>query len=645
MKIAVIEKYSSDSKCHRQNRNSDWEWDITHRYEYGFYSDSESLTKRELQIVYNFINRCNSVTKETVEENYPTTPPERISYDLYKSRQLANLMNCEIFEPYEYVGRAHAHKVYMNEFHDFEFGWGQELVDDISVVSLPVIKYLHLTKESNLYVGIWNGRRIEINNENKLYSPLMSISAEFADCICSCHNEKYAVVLKDGKYGVIDKEGSFAVNFQNEKIVDVYESFCIIERECFIDECECDDIKSCMNLNGEILMPFTNLQLKVHEKRYVEISNGNVRQIYDPQTHAFIFLGEYQEIIKISEYYIVTKSLDGDIVVYDHQSHNLTKERLIEVEIVGEYFLKARDANNRKRIMLFNAFGNILFDDESYSDISVEYNHIRLLSKSQSRMVLHGLAKFGGEIIFPCRYTKPIRIMHVFESGENSYGEWVEWETDYYIVYENNKMFIVDSQGYTVSDLYSYIYNMSDGVCIAIKGAYEKINNRISLVSGRYHILRPSGEELFNIDCQQLFMYKYGKALFKKDNKYGMLDLKGNCIISPQYDALRAFHKGYAAAYVNNKWGFIDENGNIVIDFIYDYITNFDDFGNAYVELDGRYNYINVKGEYNGEWREKEHQSTFVTSDYSDNIIDDDYIQDGLKEAFGGDAYARWNID
>jgi hypothetical protein len=136
-------------------------------------------------------------------------------------------------------------------------------------------------------------------------------------------------------------------------------------------------------------------------------------------------------------------------------------------------------------------------------------------------------------------------------------------------------------------------------------------------------------------------MFKDGKAVFKID-KYGMIDKEGNFVITPQYDALRTYHHGYAAACLNGLWGFIDETGNVAIEFKYDYVSNFDDNGNAHVELNGQTNSINLRGEQNGEWLKIDYHDPYGTAD---NIIDEDYIQDGLREAFGGNAHARWNVD
>jgi hypothetical protein len=65
-------------------------------------------------------------------------------------------------------------------------------------------------------------------------------------------------------------------------------------------------------------------------------------------------------------------------------------------------------------------------------------------------------------------------------------------------------------------------------------------------------------------------------AVATKDG-WGYIDVAGNFVIRPQYDAARGFREGLAA--VSNKkgqWGYIDKKANIVISYQYHMAENFE---------------------------------------------------------------------
>ena len=90
------------------------------------------------------------------------------------------------------------------------------------------------------------------------------------------------------------------------------------------------------------------------------------------------------------------------------------------------------------------------------------------------------------------------------------------------------------------------------------------------------------------------------------NEKYGIVDLKGNWIIQPIYDLLTTLseEKDYFRVEINEKWGVIDLNGNWIIQPIYDargygFVfggndINVGDYYNA--EINGKIGLIDLKG-------------------------------------------------
>jgi len=134
---------------------------------------------------------------------------------------------------------------------------------------------------------------------------------------------------------------------------------------------------------------------------------------------------------------------------------------------------------------------------------------------------------------------------------------------------------------------------------------------------------------------EELGMYSNGYIAAKENGKWGVIDIKTNWLIAPEYDEIitdglgrcyaqgnvfvrrnnevylytkngvtneiyqdaRPFsNEGYAAVKKENKWGFIDSYGNLVIDYIYDDALSFGQHLAA-VKIGEMWGYINVYGQ------------------------------------------------
>ncbi|MBR6250567.1 MAG: WG repeat-containing protein, partial [Bacteroidales bacterium] len=56
-----------------------------------------------------------------------------------------------------------------------------------------------------------------------------------------------------------------------------------------------------------------------------------------------------------------------------------------------------------------------------------------------------------------------------------------------------------------------------------------------------------------------------------ENGQYGYINLKGEVVISPQFDGAESFSEGLARVKVDGKCGFIDKKGTIVITPQFDY--------------------------------------------------------------------------
>jgi hypothetical protein len=89
-----------------------------------------------------------------------------------------------------------------------------------------------------------------------------------------------------------------------------------------------------------------------------------------------------------------------------------------------------------------------------------------------------------------------------------------------------------------------------------------------------------------------------GYANASLNQKWGVVNRKGNWVIQPMFDSLYNFDEsGYANACLNQKWGFINRQGNWVIQPMFDYVGSFDNYGGyASAMLNEKYGFINRQG-------------------------------------------------
>lgn len=110
-----------------------------------------------------------------------------------------------------------------------------------------------------------------------------------------------------------------------------------------------------------------------------------------------------------------------------------------------------------------------------------------------------------------------------------------------------------------------------------------------------------------NLSNMQLRLNKFGQTIthampikssklyvFKKDGKYGFVDIYHNEIIPVMYDYAWEFKGGLAKVVLNGRWGFIDKNNQAQIPIQYDKLGNFKQ-GLAPAKLGGKYGYINKR--------------------------------------------------
>ena len=128
------------------------------------------------------------------------------------------------------------------------------------------------------------------------------------------------------------------------------------------------------------------------------------------------------------------------------------------------------------------------------------------------------------------------------------------------------------------------------------------------------------------LDFTEIQKFIDGKAIAKKDGKYGYIDDTGKILVPFEYDDIQEFinSKSIAMKYSNDdeRYGYIDDTGKILVPFEYDDIQEFID-DKALAKKDGKYGVINEKGEIliSFEYSRVEYEPSILTSEKGECLI------------------------
>jgi hypothetical protein len=86
-------------------------------------------------------------------------------------------------------------------------------------------------------------------------------------------------------------------------------------------------------------------------------------------------------------------------------------------------------------------------------------------------------------------------------------------------------------------------------------------------------------------------------AIFKVDNKFGFVSIKGEIAVLPRYESAGDFSEGLAPVQLHGKYGYINKNDELVIPFMFEDAGLFSE-GLAQVKQHKQWGFINPAGEW-----------------------------------------------
>lgn len=147
------------------------------------------------------------------------------------------------------------------------------------------------------------------------------------------------------------------------------------------------------------------------------------------------------------------------------------------------------------------------------------------------------------------------------------------------LVCKDGKWSIIGTNGEAVSD------ETYDGCVTDARGVAYRFGRIFVEKDFQYELLNGAGEKVTEERFEAADVFRDDTcAAVKKDGRWGFIDLDGNVVIEPKYEAARSFSNGLAAVRYAGKWGFIDLNGNMVIETQFDDAKDFTGSGSVFVK-------------------------------------------------------------
>jgi hypothetical protein len=170
--------------------------------------------------------------------------------------------------------------------------------------------------------------------------------------------------------------------------------------------------------------------------------------------------------------------------------------------------------------------------------------------------------------------------------------------------------FINEKGKQVIEPKFDYCSSFEDGICVV--GVNKTVDSQTEM---RYGVIDTKGEYLISPQKKEIYNMGEGRIAFYNSTtkKWGIWDKNGNEILPATYDDISAYSCGLALVEKNSKYGYIDKNGNEVIAPRYagamDFVENL-----AWIQKssDSRVELIDKNGESIMRLKEEEYpQSTF----------------------------------
>ena len=476
-----------------------------------------------------------------------------------------------------------------------------------------------------------------------------------------------AISMKDGKYGLVNRNGDILLNF-------IYDKISNFDNPLLFKVTSHSSL-GLADTNGKKLTEIAYDEIRYESPAAIYLKNDRkwgmcdisgtiiVPVVYDDVTYCANLIA----MVKSASKWYVLNCKTGELSQKNYDEvYRLTTGVQTDNNMINGYYVKRGE-----KWGYIDSFGKIIIDTKYDAlDKFDEKGRARFLSKDK-----FGVIDCGGKIIIPPAYDYLDMFgnlsITVAQVGNNygiindNFEVVAPFEYDYIysfndntstVAYKDGFFGIISTDGTPISDFkYTYMEDFKGGLALAFDGGYGYINHNGEEVietihsdvrqgttlsiflqyNGKWALYAPNGENMTGfiytnvgsfanglspvsqigedgekygyindngdmiIPCiyDSALEFKYGKAVVKKGNYSGIINIEGEPIIPFVYTG---FNSSYdynviAAANEEGKWGLISFKNEKLCDFKYDYIFDFEN-GFAYTLTDHKYGIIDAYG-------------------------------------------------
>ena len=128
-----------------------------------------------------------------------------------------------------------------------------------------------------------------------------------------------------------------------------------------------------------------------------------------------------------------------------------------------------------------------------------------------------------------------------------------------------------------MSKLYGFINEKGEQI---IENKYKYVSDfneglaKVEEFENFFLFINKNGAVEFSINCEDATSVINGFVIFKKNEKYGVLNNKGEEIIECKYDKIKEHKDGLFAVKSKEKWGFLNSKNEVIVDFAFEELDN-----------------------------------------------------------------------
>ncbi len=307
-------------------------------------------------------------------------------------------------------------------------------------------------------------------------------------------------------------------------------------------------------------------------------SNGNV--VIDPSYAEMIIVPNSKKDV-----FLCTFDVNYDDGTYSTKALNSKNEEIFtnyeQVEAISSVDENEKLSYDGSAIKVQNGGKYGLINMEGAEILPCEYDEITALQGVENALLVskdgnYGIVNDEGKTLLPTEYAE------IQGLGDKT--------TDGFIVKNaNGKYGVVDtSNGQVLETKY-------DGVSKIHEGDYYVVTD-----GGKQKVVKKDGTESLNGSYDEIVAILKNSengVIFKKNNKYGVMNLSGESTIKATYDDLKEAKTGVFIAKTGDNYGIIDLEGNTLVEFKYRNIT-YNEKADLYITEDENYNNEVLDGNY-----------------------------------------------